>query len=293
MRLAGHRAVIGFAALAAILAIPPSSGNAGPVAEFLGASTADLDKPHDLKLSPDGGFLYVSDVDNDRVAVLDPDTLEEIGSFTAGGPTGTHDIDIARDGRAYVAETRPGIVTVWELDGAQGTLVDRISGGFDGPEGVLAHPNGRIYVAGSWSNNVVAFENGELVAELSGLSSPHDLELAPHGNIWLSDTGNNRMLLLSPDLRVKQEWSGPPYDFDGVRYQDVLADGTVIAADKHRHRLLVISAIGRIELVLGADEAGEGPGVFTTPEGVEIDGDTMWVSDTGNNRVVKYRLTLD
>ena len=30
-----------------------------------------------------------------------------------------------------------------------------------GPEGVLAHPNGRIYVAGAWSGNVVAYEKPE------------------------------------------------------------------------------------------------------------------------------------
>ncbi len=281
------------AALIVLFTLLPVFAFADATAEFLGASTADLDSPHDLKLSPDGRFLYVSDVDNDRVAVLDPDTLEEVGSFAAGGPTGTHDIDIARDGRVYVAETRPGIVTVWEVDGARGRLVDRISGGFDGPEGVLAHPNGRIYVAGAWSNNVVAIEDGEIVAELFGLSSPHDLELAPRGNIWLSDAGNNRMLLLSPDLRIKQEWSGPRYGFDGVRYQDVLDDGTVIVADKNSNRVLVINAIGRVVLVLGTGEAGKGPGVFTTPEGVEISGDTLWISDTGNDRVVKYRLTLD
>lgn len=293
MRVSPQCAAIACAALIAMIALVPSPGVAGPKAEFLGASTTDLDNPHDLKLSPDGRFLYVADLGNDRVAVLDSETLETVGSFTTGGPAGTHDIDIAEDGRAYVAETRLGLVSVWDLDGANATLVDRISGGFDGPEGVLVHPNGRIYVAGAWSNNVVAIENGRIVAELVGLSAPHDVELAPYGNIWLSDSGNNRMLLVSPDLAVKQEWSGPPFHFNGVRYQDVLEDGTVIAADKNSHRVLVISAIGRVDLVLGTGEPGRGPGVFTTPEGVETDGETLWISDSGNNRVVKYRLVFD
>ena len=38
-------------------------GNAGL------ASAASLDNPHDLKLSPNGKFLYVSDVGNDRIAI--------------------------------------------------------------------------------------------------------------------------------------------------------------------------------------------------------------------------------
>lgn len=280
-------------AVTALVAGAPALGIAAPRAEFLRASSADLERPHDLKLSPDGKFLYVSDVDNDRIAVLDPDTLEEVGSFATGDPAGAHDIDIGQDGRAYVAEPRPGVVTVWDLDGAQGRLVGRISGGFDGPGGVLVHPNGRIYVAGGWSNNVVAIENGEVVAELDGLSMPHDLEVAPYGNIWLSDAGNNRMLLLSADLSVKQEWSGPAFGFNGVRYQDVLADGTVIAADKNTHRVLVIDPIGRVVLQLGTGQPGADTHQFDRPEGVEVSGETLWISDTGNNRVVKYRLTFD
>jgi len=276
-----------------MLVLMPAVALAGPSAEYLGASSADLDNPHDLKLSRDGRYLYVSDVDNDRITVLDPDTLEQVGRFAAGGRTGTHDIDIDTSGRAYVAETRASIVTVWRLNGRRARLIDRIMGGFRGPEGVLAHPNGRIYVAGALSNNVVAFENGTIVAELDGLSSPHDLELGPNGNIWLSEAGNDRMLLLSPELQIKQAWSGAPYNFNDVRYQDVHTDGTVIAADKDNHRILVISPIGRLLLVLGTGEPGRGPDRFKTPEGVEFRGDTLWISDSGNDRVVKYRLVLD
>ncbi len=43
--------------------------------EFIDASTVTLENPHDLKLSPDGKYLYVSDVGNNRIAVLDPNTL--------------------------------------------------------------------------------------------------------------------------------------------------------------------------------------------------------------------------
>ena len=99
------------------------------------------------------------------------------------------------------------------------------------PEGVLAHPNGRIYVAGAWSGNVVAYEQGKKVLELTGLSSPHDLELAANSNIWLADSGNHRVLLLSPELKIKRELARETYDFNGVRYLDVMPDGTLIAAD--------------------------------------------------------------
>ena len=124
-----------------------------------------------------------------------------------------------------------------------------------------------MYVAGAWSGDVVAYEDGNPVAELSGLSSPHDLEITHDNDIWLSDSGNNRMLLLSPDLQVKHELKGIPYNFNGVRYQDLLPNGILIAADKNNHVVKFIAPDGKLLFILGTDNPGKGPGKFTTPEG--------------------------
>ncbi len=278
-------------ALLATVALTPAQAEE-PSAAFIAGSTVDLDNPHDLKLSADGRHLYVSDVGNNRVAILDPETLELIAAFGADEQNGTHDVDIDDQGRLYVADTHNHRVAIYELEGTDATLVSELKGGISKPEGVLVHPNGRIYVGAAGSGNAVAFENGEPVAELTGLSSPHDLELTAEGDIWLADSGNDRMLLLSPDLEIKQELKGDPYNFSGVRYQDVLADGTLIAADKYSHQVKIIGADGDLLLVLGSGEAGKGQNLFTTPEGVEISGDTLWLSDSGNDRVVKYELSL-
>lgn len=270
---------------------------AGPAAgqfraEFLGASTVDLENPHDLKLSPDGKYLFVSDVGNDRVAILDPETLELVAEFGADHQSGTHDVDFDAEGRAYVADTHNNRVTIYEMAGTKATLVGELKAGIRGPEGVLIHPNGRVYVAGAWSDNVVAYRDGKVVKQLGGLSSPHDLEQAPGGDIWLADAGNDRMLLLSPDLEIKRELKGAPYDFNGVRYQDVLPDGTLIAADKNSHTVKIIARDGELLAVIGTGRRGKGPGKFRTPEGVEVRGETLWISDSGNDRVVKYRFEV-
>ncbi len=262
-------------------------------AAFLAASTVDLDNPHDLKLSPDGKYLFVSDVGNNRVAILDPETLALIDEFGSDHQSGTHDVDFDAEGRAYVADTHNGRVTIYTMTGTKAALVGALKDRISGPEGVLVHPNGQVYVAGAWSNNLVAYKDGKVVKELKGLSSPHDVERTPDGDIWLSDAGNDRMLLLSPDLDIKREWKGAPFEFDGVRYQDVLPDGTVIAADKNNHQVKFISADGRVLLTLGSGSAGKGPGLFTTPEGIEVRGNTLWISDSGNDRVVKYRFAAE
>lgn len=266
---------------------------AEPSAELEAASTARLENPHDLKLSPDGKYLFVADVGNNRVAILDPETLALVAEFGSDHQSGTHDVDFDKAGRAYIADTHNNRVTIYEMDGTKAKLSGELNDRIRGPEGVYVHANGRTYVAGAWSGNVVAYEGSKVVAELKGLSSPHDLEAAPDGNIWLADAGNNRLLLLSPDLEIKREVKGDPYNFNGVRYLDVLLDGTVIAADKNSHTVKIIAADGSLLLVLGTGQPGKGPGKFTTPEGIETRGDTLWISDSGNDRIVRYRLKLD
>lgn len=263
-----------------------------PMLEFTGASVTSLENPHDLKLSPDGRYLFVSDVGNNRVAILDPDTLMFVAEFGADHQSGTHDVDFDRQGRVYVADTHNNRVAIYSMAGTTATLQGEISRRIRGPEGVLVHPNGRVYVAGAWSGNVVAYEEGSPVAELSGLSSPHDLELTPEGDIWLADAGNDRMLLLSPDLQIERELRGAPYNFNGVRYQDVLPDGTLIAADKNNHVVKIIAPDGALLFTLGTGSPGKGPGKFRTPEGIEVRDNTLWISDSGNDRVVKYVIQL-
>ncbi len=257
--------------------------------DFELASSTSLDNPHDIKLSPDRKHLFVSDVGNDRVVVLDATTLEFVEAFGERELDGTHDVDFDDQGRLYVADTHNGRVAIYTLQGTRGTLIGELAGRMSGPEGVLVHPNGNVYVAGAWSHNVVAYREGQIVHELGGLSAPHDLELAGDGRLWLADAGNDRLLLLSEELEIVAEVRGEPFDFDGVRYLDVLDDGTVIAADKYTHSIKVIDAQRRLVATLGSGKPELGNGVFRTPEGVETDGDIVWFADSGNNRIVRYR----
>jgi DNA-binding beta-propeller fold protein YncE len=257
---------------------------------YQSASSTPLDNPHDLKLSPDGKYLFVSDVGNNRVVLLDPETLSFISAFGADHQSGTHDVDFDAQGLAYVADTHNNRVTIYRMEGTRATLTGELKEGIRGPEGVLVHSNGRVYVAGAWSGNVVAFEKGRVVNELTGLSSPHDLEETADGNIWLSDSGNHRVLLLSPDLKIVRELSRKTYDFNGVRYLDLLEDGTLVAADKYNHQIKFIGPDGKLVHVLGSSTPEKGAGKFATPEGVEVRGNTLWFSDSGNDRVVKYAI---
>ncbi len=284
-------------AIAASVALTVIS--AGPVLAdgvrwtFEAASTTPLSNPHDIKLSPDGSRLFVSDVGNNRVVILDPQSLGYIASFGANEQNGTHDVDFDSQGRLYVADTHNHRTAIYELRGNNARLVGELSEQIRKPEGVLAHPNGRIYVTGAGSGNIVAYLSDRVVAEQGGLSAPHDVELAPDGDIWVADAGNDRMLLMSPDLKVLRELSGAPYNFSGQRYLDVAPNGTLVIADKYTHSVKVISEKGSLLATMGDGRAGRGPNRFRTPEGVELVGDTLWIADSGNNRIVRYKIIFD
>ena len=59
--------------------------------EFIMASESSFNLPHDLAMSPDGRYLYVADNGNDRIAVLNPDTLKVVGSIGGSELSAPHD----------------------------------------------------------------------------------------------------------------------------------------------------------------------------------------------------------
>ena len=75
-----------------------------------------------------------------------------------------------------------------------------------------------------------------------------------------------------------------------MRYQDVFRDGTLIVADKNNHQVKFIALDGTVLLVLGETTPGKGPMKFATPEGIEISEDNLWISDSGDDRIVKYEV---
>jgi len=262
-------------------------------ANFLMASTADLGNPHGVKLSTDGRWLFVSDVDNDRVAILDAESLDLLGHFGVDHQKSTHDLDIGEDGRLYVADTNNHRIGIYELIGTEAELVGEVSARIRKPEGVLAGPDGRIYATGAGSHNLVVYENGKVTKEVGGFSAPHDIEFAPNGDLWVADAANDRLVRLTPELEIQEILQGAPYNFSGPRYLDVAPDGTLVVADKYTHTIKIIAPAGKFLGTIGDRSSGKGPNKFRTPEGVELRGDIAWISDSGNNRIVKYRLSFD
>jgi len=273
--------------LAGLQLASAAAAEPGPFAAFDAASEPFLSNPHDLALGPDG-MLYVSDVGNNRIAVLDPQTLALVGQVGKGVLSAPHDVDFSADGRMLVADTGNDRIAIFE----GGDLVAELRGGIRRPEGVAAHPNGRVYATGAASGNVVGYDRGKMYVPVGRLYAPHDVAVDAAGNLWVADAGNDRLVLFSQDLKVLAVLDAPEYGWSGPRYQDIDAAGNLVVADKYSHRVKKIAPDGQLIGLIGAGP-GRGPNLFRTPEGVEIWGETLFFSDSGNDRIVRYRVVTN
>ncbi|MGI9381523.1 MAG: NHL repeat-containing protein [Methyloligellaceae bacterium] len=261
--------------------------------EFVRTSSIALDNPRDLQLSPDNRFLFVSDGDNDRIVILDPKSLELIGHFGADWLDGPYGLDVDAAGRLYVADSHNNRIVVYDVAQGQGRVVRKVSGGLAEPKGVCAHSNGAVYAAGSWSGNVVGFRDGVAVGKVRGLGTPFDLEQAPSGDIWVSDRSKNSIILMSADLKVQREIKGGGGLLVAPHFIDLMDGGDLVVSDKFRHQIKIISTGGKLLATIGTGRPGDAPGEFRMPEGVEISGESLWIADSGNDRIVHYRLIKD
>lgn len=283
--------------LVALMPSTPSGADDGPLpfAAFDRAGPGVLKDPHDLAFGPDGR-LYVADKFGHRIAVLDPDTLELLETLSAGRLPGVHDISFGPDGTVAVAVTGLSSVYVYPgtdaLDGAPSAMLPAAR-----TEGALAHSNGRIYAMSGGTGELIAYENGRAVNSTGSHPGAHDVAEAPDGSVWVADNFNRRLVRYSPELERLQVVEGPAFGFIGPRYLDIDGFGRLVVADQDAHRVLMIDpdADGGAALVgvLGSGRPGIGANLFDDPEGVAIRGNDYFISDSDNNRVVKYTVAIN
>ena len=283
-----HRTVLALSLLGSVLLVTPVQAYE---LIFEAHSAQEFAHPHDITLSADKRYLFVADTNNDRIAVLDPDSLAILGSFGEGEVNEPHDVVFQHDGKLLIADTGNSRIAIYSISGIDGKQVGEVTGDFSYPEGVTVHPNGRIYVTGAGSNNVVAIEDGKTVAKAGGLSSPHDVVVASDGSIWIADAGHDRLVHMSEDMKILAIVKDKPYQFDGPRYLDFDGKRRMYVADKYSHKIKVLSADNKLIYTIGQEHSGLGPGLFDRPEGVVIDKERVWFSDTYNNRIVRYRIS--
>jgi sugar lactone lactonase YvrE len=206
-----------------------------------GTHPGEFREPHDVAV--DAEFVYVADLWNQRIQVFDHDgnpAFTITGAPSFSSPRGL----FVKDRLIYVAEAGGGQVSVYDRAGARRQTIG-VPGG-DAP--------------------------GHLV-------EPVDVAIDPHGDVWVVNSGNNRLERFAPDGTPRG--SIPIPGWSGARLKEVYlaidAQGTLYLSDWDK------TAVRRFRPD-GSELAALGDGI-RQPSGVALDRGRLLVVARGDDQV--------
>jgi sugar lactone lactonase YvrE len=268
---------------------------------FLGdggfARTAQLATPQGVALDANGN-IYVADTGNNRVRKIAADGL--IRTVAGNGARG------------------------FAGDGAAAT-----SARLNAPSGVVVDFAGNIFIADAGNNRIRQVTPDGLIRTIAGtgtagfggdgapavsaqLSGPRSLAIDSGGNLYIADTGNHRIRVISSGgvIRTIAGNGIPSFGGDGgpaISAQlsgpsgvAVDAQANLYIADSGNHRIRMVTRDGTIATLAGIGIPGfSGDGgppqlaQLANPKGVSVDpAGNVYVADSDNHRVRKVILNL-
>lgn len=290
----------------------------GATSRFLGPSGIATDA---------AGNVYILDVSNNSVRKLSPagrvSTLAGIagsyGSAGGQGPTARfyrpEAIAATASGVIYVADksnhtirrvdasgvvsTFAGIPGVWgSVDGGPGEAT------FSYPKGVAVDGAGNVYVADTNAQTIRKVTPAGVVSTIAGMPgtpgstdgqgnaarfrNPEGLAVGVSGNVYVADTGNHTIRMVSPTGAVttiagvpraagSQDGAAAQALFRSPEAVVVDGAGNVLVADTGNRTIRLVSTSGEVSTLAGAalssgGEDGTGPNArFSSPTGIALE----------------------
>jgi sugar lactone lactonase YvrE len=187
-------------------------------------------------------------------------------------------------------------------------------GQLDRPTGIATGPDGTIYVLNAANARIdryapdgtnIGIWNGQVEEPLklswNGVQGGTGLEVGPDGLVYIADTWNHAVVVVSPDGKVVRVLgnrgvqsditdAGSPDQqpglFFGPRNVAVTAE-RICVTDTGNERVQVFAMDGTFITAFGG--FGEGDGQFVEPTGIAVAPDgTIWVADSGNARLQQF-----
>ena len=259
-----------------------------------------------------GGTLYISDSGNQRIVKLQAPGLTVVAGNGTGGYAGDgglatkaslyypNDVALGADGTIFIADSANGRIRSVASDGTITTVAGNGSIPpieVPAPAAVAAAPSGDLYFSDTSRHRVRRISPGGIVTTAAGtgaggfdgdagpaanaqLDLPTGLAVDGSGNLFIADSGNNRIRKVSSDGKISTVFG------DGAAATLGLPTGLSLDAAGN----LYVTEIGsnRVRKVApnGSASVLASTGL-SAPSAVAVGADgTVYVCDTGNNRVV-------
>ena len=195
---------------------------------------------------------------------------------------------VDREQRLWVADFGHSHIRVYDKNGGLlGGWGGRGSGehGLREPVAVAAHGDA-LYIADTWNGRVQAFGlDGKPRGTAGDLYGPRGVTVAPDGRVWVTDTGNHRVVSFAPDLTdpkfFGKKGSGPD-EFSSPVGIAASPSGDIYVADTSNKRIRVLSASGESRRSFPVPAWGENvePQIAVAPDG------TIYAADPGPGAVL-------
>lgn len=226
----------------------------------------------------------------------------------AGEFNSPKNLAVAPDGSIYVLDTQNHRVQKFDASrnfvkefGSQGAG----DGQFNEPWGIAVAPNGTVVIADTWNHRIETFDaDGTFIKawgtfgdvgdkydeNLDQLYGPRSLAIDKDGNIWVTDTGNERIIEYSAEGEALDVYGGTGGDVGQFLEPVGIAidkDGNFYITDTWNRRIQVFNSdfdpVRQIDV-----EAWDTQSVVNKPY-ITIDADSnIYVTDPEGYRIIKY-----
>jgi NHL repeat len=205
----------------------------------------------------------------------------------AGAPVG-----LAWDGRRYVASLRQGAgLVAFEDAGLVQRPLPLPRGAVPGP--LAAVPGGELLVYDDAGRRVLRLSSeGKLAGEVAIAGQVTALAATPSGGFFAAVAAEGSVVHVDASGKPDTTWKLPAFEQVPAWPSGLAVEpgGTVLVADRHVGRLLVLDALGQVAGV--GSRLGWEPGLLLFPAGIaRLPGGLVLVADEGNGRAQLFRRT--
>jgi DNA-binding beta-propeller fold protein YncE len=247
--------IVGVVAVVLILAaggvvwvrVGKGTNPAGPVPAVAGSMVSipgEIDTLHETFLDPRGivvspdGAIYVADAGRRAVVMVAPD---RVTTRLLGENSFVEPVAVALsgDGGLLVVDADPSVV--WKLDPISGQIIGQVD-----PEERLFHPrgiavsdDGRIAITDTGNNRIVLLApDGTPSAAIPGVTQPTDVVFMSDGNLLVAETGAAQIVLMRSSGERIGAWAMPPANTVFGPHIARLPNGGWVVTSPETHTLL-------------------------------------------------------